>query len=111
MSKNKEKIERLEMRLSKSNKDKIKNLAERCNLTVSEYVVQRALGYEPRAVPPDALFSFIEKMDTLIEKDISPEVNEAAICLLKDICKQILLPGKEVMKSWQPSDSGLSETT
>lgn len=98
-------------RIEKRDKNRIKQLAKKCGLSQTEYIKQRALGYQPRAVPPDALFSFIEKLDVLIEKEISPEVNEVAICLLKDISTQILSPGKEVMRLWQPSDSGLSEKT
>lgn len=101
----------ISFRIEKRDKDRIKQLAQKCGLSQTEYIKQRALGYEPRAVPPDALFSFIEKLDVLIEKDLSPEVNETAICLLKDISKQILSPGKEVMRSWQPSASGPSEKT
>lgn len=97
MSKNKEKIERLEMRLSKSNKDKIKKLAEKCNLSVSEYVLQRALGYEPRAVPSDALFLLLEKIGELEDKSSSEELNDEIKNLLKEISNELLLPGKEPM--------------
>ena len=40
----KEKFARLEIRVKPKDKEKIKRLAEKCNLSVSEYVVQRALG-------------------------------------------------------------------
>lgn len=49
----KEKTAQILIRTKPKDKDKIKRLAEKCNLSVSEYVVQRALGYEPRTVLPD----------------------------------------------------------
>ena len=44
-------------------KDTIFRLAEKCGLSASEYGRQRALGYEPRAVLPDA-FSLSAKNST-----------------------------------------------
>ena len=46
----KEKLARIEIRVKSKDKDKIKRLAEKCNLSISEYLVQRALGYEPITV-------------------------------------------------------------
>ena len=51
----KEKPARIEIRTEPNKKKKITQLADKCNLPVSEYMVQRALGYEPRSVLPDAL--------------------------------------------------------
>ena len=52
----KEKFARIDIRVNQNDKDKIKQLAEKCNLSISEYLVQRALGYEPRTVLPDVFF-------------------------------------------------------
>ena len=40
-----EKSERLELRLSAKQKQQIKNLENKCGLSVSEYVLQRALNF------------------------------------------------------------------
>lgn len=58
----KEKPARIELRTEPVKKKKIKQLAEKCNLPVSEYMVQRALGYEPKAVLPDAFYQFYSKL-------------------------------------------------
>ena len=42
-------------------KQKIKATAKKCGISTTEYVRQRALGYEPKTVPPDALFVLLEK--------------------------------------------------
>ena len=47
---------RIAVRVTVKEKDKIQSKARKCGLSTTEYVKQRALGYEPRTVPPDALF-------------------------------------------------------
>lgn len=47
---------RIAVRVTAKEKEKIQSKARKCGLWTTEYVKQRALGYEPRAVPPDALF-------------------------------------------------------
>ena len=46
------------IRISEKEKNLIERNAEKCGLTVSEYLRQRALGYMPRAVLPEVFFSF-----------------------------------------------------
>ncbi len=57
-------------------------LASRCGLTLSEYLRPRALGFEPKAVQPDAYFVICEKLDRLTEPPFSQAVNDAAIKLI-----------------------------
>lgn len=53
------------IRVSENEKNFIKRNAEKCGLSVSEYLRQRALGYMPRAVLPEVFFSFSDKLDEL----------------------------------------------
>lgn len=75
-------------------KEKIQSKARKCGLSTTEYVKQRALGYEPRAVPPDALFACIEKLGELADKASSPELDKEICTVLKQITAEFLLPGK-----------------
>ena len=59
-------------------KKQMPGLASRCRLTLSEYLRQRALGYEPKAVQPDACFVLCEKLDRLTEPPFSEVVNAEA---------------------------------
>ena len=102
---------RMVFRATTPEKEKIERIAKRCGISVSEYLRQRALGYEPRAVPPDALFVFCEKLDALTEPPFSQEVNKSALIALENINKWLVAPGKEVMSEWQPLASGRSEET
>ena len=49
---------RIAVRVTAKEKEKIQSKARKCGLSTTEYVKQRALGYEPKAVPPDALFAW-----------------------------------------------------
>ena len=101
---------RIAMRVTAKEKERILKLAEKCGLSASEYARQRALGYEPRSVLPDAFFIFCEKLDSLTESPFSKEVNTAALKLIRDMTTTLISPGKERdATAWQHPDSGLSE--
>ena len=83
--------------------------------------MQRALGYEPRAVLPDVFFDFYNKLCELCNMtEITPEAESKLLALIDEIHSELLLPEKETIKQikngievsdeWQPPDSGLSKT-
>ena len=100
---------RIVARVTQKEKERVNSLAKACGLSTTEYIRQRALGFEPRSVSPDALFIFCEKLDALVEAPFSAEVNAAALALLKDISGTLIAPRKENMRKWQPQDSGPSK--
>ena len=107
----KEKFARIDIRVKPKDKDKIKQLAGKFNLSVSEYMVQRALGYEPRTVQPDVFFDFYNKLCQLCNSsEITPETENKLLALIDEIHTELLLPRKEDMRKWRPPDSGLSKT-
>ena len=85
---------RIAVRVTAKEKDKIQFKARKCGLRTSEYVKQRALGYEPRTVPPDALFVCLERLGELADKASSPELNKEICAVLKQITAEFLLPGR-----------------
>ena len=85
---------RIAVRVTAKGKEKIQSKARTCGLSTTEYVKQRALGYEPRSIPPDALFVCLEKLDELEIKTSSPELDEEIHDVLKQIVEECLLPGK-----------------
>ena len=117
----KEKFARLEIRVKPKDKEKIKRLAEKCNLSVSEYVVQRALGYAPRTVQPDVFFDFYNKLCEFCNMaELTPETENRLLALIDEIHSELLLPEKETLKQiknvievsnkWLQPASGLSKT-
>jgi len=102
----KEREIKIAVRVTEQQKERIKNLSQRCGLSQAEYIRQRALGYEPAAAVPDTFYLMCEKLDALMSVPFSSEVNERAKSVLNEMEKRFLLPGKENMKNWQPQDSG-----
>ena len=89
-----EKDMRIAVRVTAKEKDEIQSKAQKCGLSTTEYVKQRALGYEPRAVPPDALFVCLERLGELADKASSPELDKKICAVLKQVTAEFLLPGK-----------------
>ena len=96
---NEVKNKNLFIRVSQKEKNIIELNAEKCGLSVSEYLRQRALGYMPRAVLPEVFFSFNDKLDELCvacEGKISPNTEEKIIALIDNITEE-LMPKRERM--------------
>ena len=86
---NKKPRTRIEVRLTEKQKEQIDRAAKRCGITASEYLRQRALDSEPKAVLPDTFFVCCEKLDRLTRSPYAKDVNEAALSVLTDM-KNIL---------------------
>ncbi len=97
---------RIAFRLNQKERQNIMAKAKKCGLSTTEYVKQRALGYEPKAVPPDALFKLLEKIGNLEDKSSSEKLNAEIEALLKEITNTLLLPGKDGDSLLQLQDSG-----
>ena len=109
----KEKTLRIDLRVRPQDKQKIQRLAKRCGLSVSEYVLKRALGYEPRSVPPDVFFRFYQELCMVCDMAAEdyPRTEQVVLNLAEQIHKELILPGREVNPTtWQPQDSGPSKT-
>ena len=57
----------INVRVSVTEKRKMTLMAKRCGLSLSEYLRQRALGYEPGEHPPKEVFGVLDKMDEIAE--------------------------------------------
>ena len=86
---NKKPRTRIEVRLTEKQKEQIDRAARKCGVTQSEYLRQRALDGEPKAVLPDAFFVCCEKLDRLTRAPYARDVNDAALAVLTDM-KNIL---------------------
>lgn len=104
----KEKAVQILIRAKPRDKDKIKKLAAKCNLSLSEYMVQRALGYEPRTVQPDAFYDLYGKLCEVCNTEgmLSEQTENALLDLIDRIHSELLLPRKEDLTKWQPQASG-----
>ena len=57
----------INVRVSVTEKRKMTLMAKRCGLSLSEYLRQRALGYEPGGRPPKEVFDVLDKLDEIAE--------------------------------------------
>ena len=92
---------RLYLRVTKTEKARIASLAEACGLSQSEYLRQRALGYAPRAVQPDAFFQFNQTLCRLCDEiadKVSPDTERRLFEVADLIQRQLLLPEKSSAK-------------
>ena len=96
---------RIAFRATDLEKKRITVLAQKCGLSISEYVKQRALGYAPQPIIPEAIFLLLEKTGQLQDLSVSPETDAAICALLKEISDTLLLPRKEDAP-WPLPDSG-----
>ena len=55
----------INVRVSVTEKQKMTLMAKRCGLSLSEYLRQRALGYEPGGHPPKEVFDILDKLDEI----------------------------------------------
>ncbi len=117
MNKNqKEKPARIEIRASQKDKDRITKTASQCGLSVTEYMLQRALGYSPQMANPDAFYLFYGKLCELLNQPLSPDTEAAALQLFDQIHTEFLAhkrqPASEIRKDvaqWQQQASGPSK--
>ena len=106
------KTTRLYLRVSPQETKKIDDLAKSCGVSTAEYLRRRALGFTPPPAVPDAFFIFNEKLCELLNRELAPETQTAALQLFDEM--HALLSGgkqtkKEIVKEvneWQSPDSG-----
>ena len=77
----------INVRVSVTEKRKMMLMAKRCGLSLSEYLRQRALGYEPGGHPPKEVFNVLDKLDEIAENSLTkitpymPPITEADVTL------------------------------
>ena len=81
----------INVRVSVTEKKKVTMLARKCGLSLSEYLRQRALGYEPGGHPPKEVFDVLDKIDEIAENCSAWE--GAAINAQTDRLRDLLIGG------------------
>ena len=79
----------INVRVTVTEKKKVTMLAKKCGLSLSAYLRQRALGYEPGGHPPKEVFDILDKLDEIAEKCSARE--GAAINAQTDRMRDLLI--------------------
>ena len=83
----------INVRVSVTEKRKMTLMAKRCGLSLSEYLRQRALGYEPGGHPPTEVFDVLDKLDEIAES-CQPSAG-AKITACADEIRDLLIGGNQ----------------
>ncbi len=86
------------VRVTEKEKSLIKQKADKCGLSQSEYLRKRALGYSPKALLPESFYEFSSKLGEVYEqinKGYNTEVEEKLLSLLDEIRLKLLAPEGE----------------
>ena len=81
----------INVRVTVTEKKKVTMLARKCGLSLSEYLRQRALGYEPGGQPPKEVFTVLDKIDELAESESSSPHSSIVDCT--DEIRDLLIGG------------------
>ena len=81
----------INVRVSVTEKRKMTLMAKRCGLSLSEYLRQRALGYEPGGHPPKEVFDVLDKLDDISERCSARD--ETDIIAQTDRMRDLLIGG------------------
>ena len=79
----------INVRVTVTEKKKVTMLAKKCGLSLSKYLRQRALGYEPGGHPPKEVFDILDKLDEIAENCSARE--GAAINAQTDRMRNLLI--------------------
>ena len=94
----KERANSIYVRVTEKEKIRIKNKADKCGLTISEYLRKRALGYSPKALLPESFYEFSSKLGEVYEKldsVYSTELEEKILSLIDEIQLKLLTPERK----------------
>ena len=81
----------INIRVTVTEKKKVTMLAKKCCLSLSEYLRQRALGYEPGGHPPTEVFDVLDKLDDIAERCSARD--ETDIIAQTDRMRDLLIGG------------------
>ena len=88
--------ERLYTRVTPEEKNRIHMKALKCGLSESEYIRKRALGYEPRAIPPPIMYDFMNKLESLyvkVDGKVSGEIEKGLNDFMEACYAEFFRPG------------------
>ena len=81
----------INIRVTVTEKKKVTMLAKKCGLSLSAYLRQRALGYEPGGHPPKEVFDVLDKLDDIAERCSARD--ETDIIAQTDHLRDLLIGG------------------
>ena len=103
----------INIRVTEKEKAQLDKLAQKCGLSLSEYLRKRGLGYEPGPLLDDRFYEVYSKLCEISNLPLHPDTEAVLIAMLNDLQQNLFLPRKQTQKEiveevagWQLQDSG-----
>ena len=88
----------INIRVTEKEKAQLDKLAYKCGLSLSEYLRQRGLGYEPGPLLNDRFYEVYSKLCEISNLSLSTETEATLIAVLNELQQNLFLPRKQTQK-------------
>ena len=88
----------INIRVTEKEKAQLDKLAQKCGLSLSEYLRKRGLGYEPGPFLDDRFYAAYSKLCEISNRPLQPETEAVLIAILNDLQQNLFLPRKQTQK-------------
>ena len=89
---------RVELRLSAKEKTKMEDIAQKCGLSLSEYLRKRGLGFAPGPFLDDRFFEAYIKLCQISNLPLKPETEAALTAVFQEMEKNLFVPCKQTQQ-------------
>src|SRR5699024_4617977 len=89
---------RVELRLSAKEKAKMEDIAQKCGLSLSEYLRKRGLGFAPGPFLDDRFFEAYIKLCQISNLPLKPETEAALTAIFQEMEKNLFVPCKQTQQ-------------
>lgn len=103
----------INIRVTEKEKVQLDRLAQKCGLSLSEYLRKRGLGYEPGPFLDDRFYAVYTKLCEISNLTLNPKAEAALTAIFNDLRQNLFLPRKQTQREiteevvlWQQQDSG-----
>ena len=85
----------INIRVTEKEKAQLDKLAQKCGLSLSEYLRKRGLGYEPGPFLDDRFYAVYTKLCEISNLPLQPDTEAVLIAILNDLQQNLFLPKKQ----------------
>ena len=85
----------INIRVTEKEKAQLDKLAQKCGLSLSEYLRKRGLGYESGPLLNDRFYEVYSKLCEISNLPLQPETEAGLIAILNDLQQNLFLPRKQ----------------
>ena len=88
----------INIRVTEKEKAQLERIAQKCGLSLSEYLRKRGLGYEPGPFLDDRFYAAYSKLCEISNLPLQPDTEAVLIAILNDLQQNLFLPRKQKQK-------------